>query len=33
VLRGMVNAGLLEPVAVDADRPYPPPIRAMPCRT
>ncbi|WP_062343087.1 primosomal protein N' [Novosphingobium sp. CCH12-A3] len=24
VLRGMVNAGLLEPVVVDSDRPYPP---------
>ncbi|WP_372731269.1 primosomal protein N' [Novosphingobium sp.] len=24
VLRGMVNAGLLEPVLVDSDRPYPP---------
>jgi primosomal protein N' (replication factor Y) len=30
VLRGMVNAGLLEPVAVDADRPYP--RRSAPCR-
>jgi len=25
VLRGMVNAGILEPVLVDSDRPYPPP--------
>lgn len=32
VLRGMVNAGLLEPVTVDADRPYPPadPRHAVP---
>ena len=25
VLRGMVNGGILEPVLVDSDRPYPPP--------
>lgn len=32
VLRGMVNAGLLEPVLVDSDRPYPPadPAHAAP---